>query len=93
MRNIALLGVGAFAVYWFFFRKTTTSPPLVQLPGPVQITPQIVGTQVPYTLPPSGGYAFPSSINITPQIVGVGIQTPNQAAQQNYGFDPSLLDY
>lgn len=103
MRNLALLGVGAFAVYWLFFRKTTTAGPLLQLPGPVAITPQIVGTQVPYVLPPSGGSVIPGPVNITPQIIGTspGLQPQYQPAsgqtmtdlqfQQTYGFDPSLL--
>lgn len=52
IQNLILLGFGAFAVYYLFFRKANvatifpvSTPVAPQLPG-VSVTPQIVGSGV-----------------------------------------------
>jgi hypothetical protein len=43
IQNLILLGLGGFAIYYLFFRKTAVAVPF---PTSVMVTPQIVGTGI-----------------------------------------------
>lgn len=62
IRNLILLGVGGFAVYYLFFRKTAVALPF---PASITVTPQITGT---HALP--AGSLSPQGFPATPDETG-----------------------